>query len=86
MSLRTNGENSGVVHSTGWGGTIATQTWLNGCLWRRSAPGVQLQQCLLKGLAEGVLEVGNWDTVGAVALSVAVCRWWSKQLVCMTAK
>lgn len=63
------------------GGVTWPQTWLNRCLWRRSAPSVQLQQCPLEGLAEGVLEVGNGDPVGAVALPVAVCRWRSEQLV-----
>lgn len=61
-------------------------TWLNGRLRRRSGPGAQLQQGLLKGLAEGVLEVGNRDAVGAVALSVAVGRWRSQQLVCKAAQ
>lgn len=84
MSLRTNGKNHNYVLE--WGGMNVTQTWLNGCLRRRTTPSVQLQQCLLKGLAEGVLEVGNGGTVGTVALSVAVSRGWSEQLVCKTAK
>lgn len=82
MSLRTNSEN----HSRGWGGMSAAQTWFHGCLRRLSSPSVQLQQCPLEGLAEGVLEVGNRDAVGAVALSIAVCRRRGQQLVCKTAK
>ena len=58
------------------------QTWINNRLWRTSRSIIQLQQCLLYGLAEGVLEAGNGDPVRAVALPVAVCCWRSEQLIC----
>lgn len=53
------------------------QTWVNHRLWRRSWTIVQLQKCLLKGLAEGVLEAGHWDTVRPVTLSITVGCWGS---------
>lgn len=53
-------------------------------LRRRSRSVVQLQKRLLDGLAEGVLEAGHRDPVWPVALSVAVGRRWSEQLICAT--
>ena len=52
------------------------QTWDDHMLWRR----VQLQESLLEGLAEGVLEAGHRHAVGPVALSVAVCCRGGEQL------
>lgn len=58
------------------------RTWVDHRLRRRRSTAVQLQQSLLDGLAEGVLEAGHGDSVRAVALSIAVCCRRSQQLIC----
>lgn len=58
-------------------------TWFYHRLWRGRGTTVQLQKGLLESLTEGILEAGHGNAIRAVALTVAVCRWGGKQLVCM---
>lgn len=59
-------------------------TWLDDGQRHCSGLAVQLQQGLLNGLAERVLEARHRNPVGPVALSVAVCCRWSEQFICGT--